>query len=121
MFKRITTFLLLLLLVGNTLAALPPHQSGTGGCEAECCETAHETGPAATIAGVCCMLECPPAAELAPVLARNTVPPANGLPAPVPTNVLDSLAQPQTRFPSAPTRYLHGSSSRYLDCCSFLL
>lgn len=113
--------MLLLLLAGNTLAALPPHQAGTGGCEAECCETAHESGPAATIAGVCCMLECPPTAELAPVSATNSTPPITGLPVLNSIHAFVNLAQAPTRFPSAPTRYLHGSSSRYLDCCSFLL
>lgn len=121
MFRRFTTFLLLLLLAGNTLLAVPPHPAGTGGCEMKCCEASHETGPAATIAGVCCMLECPPAAELAPVSAANPTPPIIGLPVPVSTNAYVSLVHLPTRFPSAPTRHLHGSSSRYLDCCSFLL
>lgn len=115
------TFFLLLLLAGNTLLAVPPHPAGTDGCEMECCETAHQTGPVATIAGVCCILECPPAAELAPVSASKPVPPINGLPVPVSTKAFVSLVQVQTRFPSTPTRYLNGSSSRYLDCCSFLL
>ncbi len=122
MVKRFTSFLLLLLLASHSLAAVPPHQAGTGGCETECCETAHQTGPAATIAGVCCILECPPSAELLPV---STISPAPSrvlelLPAYQAISVVTSIPS-LTNFPSAPTRHLHGSSSRYLDCCSFLL
>ena len=122
MVKRFTSFLLLLLLAGQTLAALPLHSAGTGGCEMECCETAHQTGPAATIAGVCCLLECPPSAELLPVSTTSpTPPPVSGLlPAPQAISLVTSISS-RTNFPSAPTRHLHGSSSRYLDCCSFLL
>ena len=122
MFKWFTTILLLLLLAGNTLAAMPPHPAGTGGCETECCETAHQTGPAATIAGVCCMLECPLSAELLPVSTTSPAPPP--VPGLLPTLQAISFVASipsQTNFPSAPTRHLHGSSSRYLDCCSFLL
>ena len=122
MVKRHTTILFLLALIGNSLAALPPHQPSTGGCDEACCETARLTGPAATIAGICCIVECPQPAETPPLTLDNPVPPsAQALP-------LTSLSAPeftaylqQTNFPSAPTRYLHGSSSRYLDCCSFLL
>ena len=122
MVKRFTTILLLLLLAGNTLIAVPPHPAGTGGCEMECCETAHQTAPVATIAGACCMLECPPLAELLPVSNSSPAPPP--VPGLLPTlqaiSFVASISS-QTNFPSAPTRHLHGSSSRYLDCCSFLL
>ena len=122
MVKRFTSFLLLLLLAGQTLVALPLHSAGTGGCEMECCETAQQTGPAATIAGVCCILECPPSAELLPVLTISPTPsPVSGL-LPASSAISFVISSPSlTNFPSAPTRYLHGSSSRYLDCCSFLL
>ena len=120
MVKRFTSFLLLLLLAGNTLVAVPFYSAGTGGCEMECCETAHQTGPAATIAGVCCLLECPLSAELLPVLTASPAPPLVPLLASSAISIVTSIPR-LTNFPSAPTRYLHGSSSRYLDCCSFLL
>ncbi len=122
MVKRFTSFLMLLLLTGNTLVAVPSYSAGTGGCEMECCETAHQTGPAATIAGICCILECPPSAELLPVLTTGpgSSPMSGLLPASQAISFVTSIPS-LTNFPSAPTRYLHGSSSRYLDCCSFLL
>jgi hypothetical protein len=118
--KSLLSILLLLTLVGNALAAFPPHQAGAGGCEASCCETAHQSGPAAMISGICCIVECPQTAETAPVIPANqNAQPA--LPSPFLFSSAFSSYLPSACFPSAPTRHLHGSSSRYLDCCSFLL
>lgn len=123
MIKRFGTIFCLLLLFSNLLSAWPPHPAGTGGCEAECCATAHQTGPAATRAGLCCMMECPPSAELPaqPVTLAPTPTQWAGLNAgALIVPVVISYLQ-HTRFPSAPTRSLHGSASRYLETGTLLI
>lgn len=123
MLKHLATILLLLVMVGNSLVALPPHQASTGDCEAECCETARQTGSAATISGICCIVECPPSTELpAPISAfRNAPQQIHALNAGYLSIIQTASYLQQMKFPSAPTRWLQGSSSRYLDACSFLI
>jgi hypothetical protein len=125
MIKRFGTIFCLLVLSSNLLSAWPPHPAGTGGCEAECCATAHQTGPAATSAGLCCMVECPPVAELpaqtvalapTPALKQGLGLNAGAVTAPIVIAYLQ-----HTRFPSAPTRSLHGSASRYLETGALLI
>jgi hypothetical protein len=124
MVKRLLTILFLIAVVGNSLAALPPHRDGEGGCGAECCEAARGNGPTATISGICCITECKQSAETTtPACALSDLKPkplnkAAGFP--FSTSGQDSYLQ-HTRFPVSPTRFLHGSSSRYLDFGSLLI
>lgn len=122
MIKRFGTIFCLLVLSSNLLSAWPPHPAGTGGCEAECCATAHQTGPAATSAGLCCMVECPPSAELPAqtVLALEPKQWSELNTRAITAAIVIAYLQ-HMRFPSAPTRSLHGSASRYLETGALLI
>ena len=122
MTKRLGTIFFLLVLFSNLLSAWPPHQAGAGGCETECCATAQQTGPAAARAALCCLIECPPSAEL-PVKTIALAPaPKHWLGVNAGAMVPLSISYLQhTRFPSAPTRSLHGSASRYLETGALLI
>lgn len=121
-FKQIGTILFVVAVVVNTLCVFPPHPDGEGGCSTECCETARQGGPDATAAGLCCITECGQSAEpssppIVPAGAPRQVPGPIG-------NSFDLLQVPsrqQPRFPSSPTRFLNGSSDRYLETHSFLI
>lgn len=124
MVKRLFTILFLIAVAGNSLTAIPPHRTGEGGCAAECCEAAHQEGPVATISGVCCITECPQSAETSRSAASLTdikLRQLSGL-----AGILFSTSDQNSylqyaRFPVSPTRFLHGSSSRYLDTGSLLI
>jgi len=124
MVKRLVTILFLVAVVGNSLNALPPHRDGAGGCGPECCEAARHGGPAATISGICCITECPQSAETstsAPALTNLEPRQMSGLGACfLSTSDQESYFR-RARFPISPTRYLDGSSSRYLDTGSLLI
>src|SRR5215475_16044507 len=118
MFKRLVTILFIITMAGNSLTVIPPHRDGEGGCGAECCKAARQKGPTATISAICCIAECQGAAETTTSSAISTV--IKPLQLSAPADCASALS-PQTfylqyaRFPISPTRFLHGSSSRYLD------
>jgi|SRR5262245_38797076 len=124
MFKRLVTILFIITMAGNSLTVIPPHRDGEGGCGAECCEAARQEGPTTTISAICCITECQGAAETTTSSVTPTVIKQQQLSAP--SNCAPALS-PQTfylqyaRFPISPTRFLHGSSSRYLDNGSLLI
>jgi len=124
MVKRLVTILFLVAVVGNSLTAIPPHRDGAGGCGPECCETARHDGPAATISGICCITECPQSAETstsATALISPKPRQMSGLAACF-LSISDQESYLQRAgFPISPTRYLDGSSSRYLDTGSLLI
>jgi hypothetical protein len=124
MVKRLITILFLVSVIGNSLAALPPHRDGEGGCGSECCEAARHDGPVATISGICCITECPQSAETtksatAIVDLRPQQP--DGLAGCFLSTSDQNPYLQYARFPASPTRFLHGSSSRYLDTGSLLI
>lgn len=124
MIKRIFTLIFILTIVGNALAAFPPHSDGEGGCSTECCQTARQDGAGAVLSRLCCITECPQPAENSGSTTTTvilTLQQPGGfadcfLPTPEPASYIR-----QTRFPSSPTRSLHGSSTRYLDTGSLLI
>jgi hypothetical protein len=123
MFRRFGTIFFLLVMFSNLLSAWPPHPAGMGGCDAECCATTHQAGLDATRAGLCCMLNCPPPIELpAQTVALAPAPKQwSGADAIVITTSVPINYLQHTRFPSAPTRSLHGSASRYLETGALLI
>jgi len=128
MVKRLLIILFLLAVTGNSLAAFPPHRDGEGGCGVECCEAArYATGQdesVATISGICCITECQQSAETTTSAGALNNPKPQSLSGPAgflfSTPDQDSDLQ-HARFPVSPTRFLHGSSSRYLDTGSLLI
>jgi hypothetical protein len=124
MVERLITIIFLMAVAANSLAALPPHRDGEGGCGAECCEAARHDGPVATISGICCITECPQPAETARSAAASIELKPQQLSGPaagfLSTSNQASYLQ-HARFPDSPTRFLHGSSSRYLDTGSLLI
>lgn len=128
MVKRLITILFLITVAGNSMAGIPVYLAGEGECGAECCEAARRTASQdesiAAIAGVCCIVECPqPAETVASVGALTDLKPkSSNEPASFPFAISDQNSYFQhARFPISPTRFLHGSSSRYLDFCSLLI
>ncbi|MGH9838332.1 MAG: hypothetical protein ACREEM_06075 [Blastocatellia bacterium] len=124
MVKRLLTTFFLIALAGNSLSALAPHPDGAGGCGAECCEAARQDGPSAAISAVCCMTECREDAETtAPTSTSGGLKLlplgrlAGGFAS---VSSQDSTLQ-LTRFPVSPTRFLYGSSHRYLDLGALLI
>jgi len=123
MIKRIFTLIFILTVFGNALAAFPPHSDGEGGCSTECCQTARHEGADAVLSRLCCIVECPQPAENSGSTTTVILPPQPPggfadcfLPSPEPASYVR-----QTRFPSSATRFLHGSTSRYLDTRSLLI
>jgi hypothetical protein len=124
MVKRLTTILFLVAVIVNSLVAVPPHRDGEGGCGAECCEAARQDGPLATISGICCITECKQSTETTTTAGFLRDPKSQPLnkPARFSSSISDQDPYLQyTRFPFSPTRFLHGSSSRYLDFGSLLI
>jgi hypothetical protein len=124
MFKRLVTILFIITVVGNSLAVIPPHRDGEGGCGAECCTAARQEGPAATMSAICCITECQGSAETTTLSATFTVLKQQQLSAPIdstPALSPQNFYLQYARFPISPTRFLHGSSSRYLDTGSLLI
>jgi hypothetical protein len=124
MFKRLVTILFIITIAGNSLAVIPPHRDGEGGCSAECCIAARRDGPAATISAICCITECQGPAETTTSTFTSTVLKQQQLSAPVdftPALSPQNFYFQYARFPISPTRFLHGSSSRYLDTGSLLI
>src|SRR5436190_23837946 len=122
--KRLATILFLVALVTNTLGVFPPHRDGEGGCEAECCQAARQGGPNATMSGICCITECRQSAEFSTSTTAllNSIP--NQTISLVGSDLSTLIQKPllrQPRFPSSPTRFLNGSSSRYLETRSLLI
>src|SRR5262249_44490539 len=124
MFKRLITILFLVAMVCNSLSVIPPHHDGEGGCGEECCAAARQQGPTATISAICCITECRGSAETP---TREVSPPAlNQQQLGAPVDCAPALSSQisylqSARFPVSPTRFLHGSSSRYLETGSLLI
>jgi hypothetical protein len=128
MIKRLITILFLTTVIGNSMAAFPPHRDGEGGCGAECCAAArhaHEDEPVATISAICCITECPQSAET--TNAASAITDLKRQPQParlagciISTPGQDSFLQ-RARFPISPTRFLYGSPHRYLDIGALLI
>jgi hypothetical protein len=119
------TILFLLTVVFAHAAAYAPLGGAPDACEADCCAAAHPMTmlvPAATSAAEqCCIIECPPAAEVPPVLAvsSSAQPMAVGLlPAAPPAHFLASL---RAQLPRALPQYLPASSCRYLQTGALLI
>jgi hypothetical protein len=124
MVKRLITTFFLVAVIGNLFIAIPPHTDGEGGCGADCCEAARSDGSQATISGVCCITECQQSAEilsLSLTLAGISPQPINVFQASLLSISDQSSYLQNARFPDSPTRFLHGSSSRYLDTGSLLI
>jgi hypothetical protein len=124
MFKRLITTLFLATMVCNSLSVIPPHRDGGGGCGAECCAAARQRGPTATISAICCITECRESAEATTPAVSSTALKQQQLSAPVdcaPTLSPQTFYLQFAKFPISPTRFLHGSSSRYLETGSLLI
>jgi hypothetical protein len=124
MFKRLVTTLFLVAMVCNSLSVIPPHRDGEGGCGAECCMAARQDGPTATISAICCMTECRESAETTAPAIAPTAHKQQQLSAPVDcATALSSQTfyLQYAKFPVSPTRFLQGSSSRYLETGSLLI
>lgn len=124
MFKRLVTILFITTMIGNSLAVIPPHRDGEGGCGAECCETARQGGTVAIISAICCITECRESAEITTTAITFTVLKQQRLSEPAdctPGLSAQNFYLLYARFPISPTRFLHGSSSRYLDTGSLLI
>jgi hypothetical protein len=124
MFKRLITILFLVAMVCNSLSVIPPHRDGQGGCGAECCAAARQRGPNATISAICCITECRESAETTTPALSPTAFNQQQLSAPVdcaPTLSTQTFYLQFAKFPVSPTRFLHGSSCRYLETGSFLI
>ena len=124
MFKRLVTILFLITVVGNSMAVIPPHRDGEGGCGAECCAAARQEGPTAIVSAICCITECQGAAETTTPTVTYTVLKQQQLSTAVhctPALSNQNFYLQYARFPISPTRFLHGSSSRYLDTGSLLI
>src|SRR5215472_8228715 len=107
MFKRLVTTLFLVAMACNTLSVIPPHREGEGGCGAECCIT-----------------ECRESAETTTPAVSSTVLKQQQLSAPIdcaPALSPQNFYLQYAKFPVSPTRFLHGSSSRYLETGSLLI
>lgn len=128
MVKRLITILFLVTVVGNSMAGIPIYLAGEGECGAECCEAEHhltdQDKSIAPISDVCCIIECPQPEETpASVTAFVDFKPqqrSGGAAKFISVPDQNSYLQ-RARFPVSPTRFLHGSSSRYLDFGSFLI
>jgi len=124
MFKRLVTILFLVAMVCNSLSVIPPHRDGEGGCGSECCAAARQQGPTATISAICCIIECRESAETTTPAVSFTTFKQQQLSAPVdcalPLSPKSFYLQ-YAKFPVSPTRFLHGSSSRYLETGSLLI
>lgn len=124
MFKRLITIFFIITVVGNSLAVIHPHRDGEGGCGAECCDAARQKGPKTTISTICCITECQGSAETTTSTVTFTVLKQQQLTAPGDfTSALSTQSSylEYAGFPISPTRFLHGSSSRYLDPGSLLI
>jgi hypothetical protein len=124
MFKRLITILFLVAMASNSLSVIPPHQDGEGGCGMECCAAARQQGPTATISAICCITECRGSAETTTPAVSPTILKQQQLSAPVdcaPALSSQSFYLQFAKFPVSPTRFLHGSSSRYLETGSLLI
>jgi hypothetical protein len=124
MFKRLVTILFIITMVSNSLAVIPPHRDGEGGCGADCCAAARKDGPTATISAICCITECQESAETTSSTVTSTVFKQQQLSALVdctPAISPQSFYLQYANFPVSPTRFLHGSSSRYLETGSLLI
>src|SRR5262245_7865248 len=124
MIKQLVTTLVLVGMVCNSLSVIPPHRDGEGGCGAECCMAARQEVPTATISAICCMTECRGSGETtAPAVAPTALKQLQ-LSAPVdcaPALSSQTFYLQYAKFPISPTRFLHGSSSRYLETGSLLI
>jgi hypothetical protein len=124
MLKRLVTILFLVAMGCNSLSVIPPHRDGEGGCGAECCAAARREGPTATISAICCMTECRESAETTTPAVSPTALKQQQLSAPVDfalTLSPQNFYLQYVKFPVSPTRFLHGSSSRYLETGSLLI
>jgi len=124
MFKRLVTTLFLVAMVCNSLSVIPPHRDGEGGCGAECCAAARQQGPTATMSAICCIIECRESAETTTPAVSFTTFKQQQLSAPVdcaPAFSSQTFYLQHAKFPFSPTRFLHGSSSRYLETGSLLI
>jgi len=124
MFKRLVTIIFLVAMACNTLSVIPPHRDGEGGCGEECCMAARQQGPTSTISAICCITECQGWAETTTPAVSSTVLKQQQLSAPVdcaPGLSPRTFYLQYTKFPLSPTRFLHGSSSRYLETGSLLI
>src|SRR5262249_46551599 len=128
MVKRLLIILFLIAVTCNSLTAFPPHRDGEGGCGAECCaaarQAAGQNGPIATISGICCITECQQSAETTtPAAAFNNLntQPLSALAGFFLSTPDQNSYLKHARFPISPTRYLDGSSNRYLDTGSLLI
>jgi hypothetical protein len=124
MLKRLVTTFFLIAMVCNSVSIIPPHRDGEGGCGEECCAAARQEGPTATISAICCITECRESAETTTPAVSATSLKQQQLIAPL---ECASALSPQSfylqsaKFPVSPTRFLHGSSSRYLETGSLLI
>jgi hypothetical protein len=124
MFKRLVTTLFLVAMVCNSVSVIPPHHDGEGGCGAECCAAARQEGPTATISAICCITDCRGSAETTTPVVSSTVLKQQQLSAPAdcaPTLSPKIFYLQYAKFPVSPTRFLHGSSGRYLETGSLLI
>jgi len=125
MCKRLLTILLLLAMMANAFAIIPPHEEPASGCSEECCATAmqHEETAESLSAALCCAINCqqnaePHSPQILPAAPQKQEPkPVSAFWQPV----KDCSYLQQIRFPSSPTRHLAGSSIRYLENSSFLI
>src|SRR5262245_55555196 len=124
MFKRLITILFLVAMVCNSLSVIPPHHDGEGGCGEECCVAARQQVPTATISAICCITECRGAAETTTPAVSPIVLKQQQLSSPLdcaPALSSQSFYLQFAKFPVSPTRFLHGSSGRYLETGSLLI
>jgi hypothetical protein len=120
--KTLTTFLLLAVMA-NLFAIIPPHVDGEGGCSAECCASARQDAPESSWSALCCAVNCKQSAETSPAPAISVVAQQQqNLPPICFASAAETVSYiRQTRFPSSPTRHIAGSSTRYLENNAFLI
>ncbi len=123
--KRLLTILLLLTVMANAFAVIPPHDQPAGGCSEECCAAAmqHEETAESMSAALCCAINCqqnaePHSPQFLPAAPQKQEPKSVS----ASWQPLKDCSYPQQiRFPASPTRHLTGSTARYLENSAFLI
>jgi hypothetical protein len=119
--KRISILVLLIAIFAHAAAAFVPLGEAADACESDCCVAALAATSEALAPGQCCVIECPPDAEIPPVITVGSPAPqvTDGvLPAAPPAHWLISVHAPALR---ALPRYLPDSSCRYLQTGALLI
>ncbi len=123
MMKTLLTTFLLLALMANLFAVVPPHAGGEGGCSDDCCASARQNTPESSFAVLCCIINCEQNAETSPSPASAISAQQNQILPPLAfVCTVESISYiQQVQFPSSPTRHFAGSSTRYLEHNAFLI